>query len=160
MSHRDDQAAGLRQLFRVELKRIGLIDCLVPPLNLETLLACARLRKFEFVSARQGHAEMFVMLFEASVPGVLTAYARLKEFVAETPPACPLYAWSQASAGPQQTLAQNLVGAARQFLGLGIEYQGAVELSGPEAIVMLADRIAALAACDDPRVERCAPEAC
>lgn len=156
MSLADDQAAGLRQMFGVTPRAIGWIDCLAVPFDPEALNARASIHGLEFVSSSRRNIAFDVLLFEANEPSVLTAYARLKALGAQHTAARPIFAWSQTALSQEQKLIDNLVSTARHFLGLAIDYQGAVDLLDPEAAVTWVERIAGLASREDLRTECCA----
>lgn len=118
----------------------------------------ARQRKLEFVADSRRDSPFYVVLFEANEPGVLTAYTRLKALGAQKAAARPLYAWSRTARSQQQRLVDNLVSAAREFLALGVMYQGALDLTDPDGLATLVERIAVLASCDHPSAQRCVPE--
>lgn len=155
--NKGDQAAGLRQLFG-RAARIGWIDCLDPPLDCVALNAQAKLRKLEFVTDLRNEVALYVCVFEANERGVLAAYAQLKSLLADRAAPPRLYAWSHALHSPQQQLIANLVTAVRQFLGVGLAYQGALDFVDPAALATLAERSAVLALCDDASAQRRALE--
>lgn len=140
-----DQADGLRRMFGASAQRVALLDCLITPLTFDPASLGAPLFKLELADALTVRdARCVALLFEASEPGVLDAYARLKALAVRNRIECPVYAWSHSSAGEHHRFGANLVEAAQRFLRLRIAYRGAIATARPDAPQRLAEQIAEL----------------
>ena len=140
-----DQAAGLRQLFGESRQRVGVIDCLHPPLALNELSQAAQPFGLGFVDVfSDAPASGNILFFEATEAGVLAAYAQLKTLAPELARRNALHAWSRTPNEADRRLIDNLRAAAQHFLGLAIDYRGVIDDQNPAAMRALAAHIAGL----------------